>query len=138
MQLHLPLGRWPAMHAGVGVDEDQMLALLGREGSCRLAIRFSCSSVPPKAEGRMHVCHRSNSAKTEGDEAEIRIVGGRTVLERLVMGGGAVPAGSAEFSSKVARRGDETGSGYVNPELYNFCISLRALQMRTDAGDASV
>jgi hypothetical protein len=35
--------------------------------------------------------------RVEVDDAEIRIRGRRTVLERLVMGGGATPAGAPSF-----------------------------------------
>jgi site-specific DNA recombinase len=38
--------------------------------------------------------------QVEVDDAEIRIIGRRTVLERLVMGGGAAPAGVPSFVRK--------------------------------------
>ena len=40
------------------------------------------------------------------DDAEIQIVGRRTVLERLVMGGGAGPAGVPSFVGKWRTRRD--------------------------------
>jgi site-specific DNA recombinase len=43
---------------------------------------------------------RSVIDQVEVDDAEIRIVGRRTVLERLVMGGGAAPAGVPSFVRK--------------------------------------
>jgi len=46
---------------------------------------------------------RSMVDQVEVDDAEIRIVGRRTVLERLVIGGGASPAEVPQFYSEVAR-----------------------------------
>jgi site-specific DNA recombinase len=43
---------------------------------------------------------RSVIDQVEVDDAEIRIVGRRSVLERLVMGGGAAPAGVPSFGPK--------------------------------------
>ena len=36
VSLHFPFRRRPLMHARVGVDEGQILTLLGREGFCRV------------------------------------------------------------------------------------------------------
>ena len=47
------------------------------------------------------------------DDAEIRIVGRRTVLERLVMGGGAGPAGVPSFVGKWRASEDKTANAYV-------------------------
>src|SRR5665213_3788277 len=35
VELHVGFGRWPAMQPRIGVDERQILALLGRESFCR-------------------------------------------------------------------------------------------------------
>ena len=43
---------------------------------------------------------RSVIDQVEVDDAEIRIIGRRSVLERLVMGGGAAPAGVPSFGRK--------------------------------------
>jgi site-specific DNA recombinase len=43
---------------------------------------------------------RSVIGQVEVDDAEIRIIGRKTVLERLVMGGGATPAGVPSFVPK--------------------------------------
>ena len=47
---------------------------------------------------------RSVIDQVEVDDAEIRIVGRRSVLERLVMGGGATPAGVPSFVPKWRAR----------------------------------
>jgi len=44
--------------------------------------------------------------QVEVDDTEIRIIGRRTVLERLVMGGGAAPAGVPSFVRKWRTRHD--------------------------------
>jgi site-specific DNA recombinase len=44
--------------------------------------------------------------QVEVDDEEIRIIGRRTALERLVMGGGAAPAGVPSFVRKWRARGD--------------------------------
>lgn len=49
---------------------------------------------------------RSLVDQVEVDDAEIRIHGRRTVLERLVMGGGAAPAGVPSFVRKWRARRD--------------------------------
>jgi site-specific DNA recombinase len=49
---------------------------------------------------------RSVIDQVEVDDAEIRIFGRRTVLERLVMGGGAAPAGVPSFVRKWRTRHD--------------------------------
>ena len=49
----------------------------------------------------------------EVDDTEIRIHGRRTVLKRLVMGGGAAPVGVPSFLRKWRVRQDETGHRYV-------------------------
>lgn len=49
---------------------------------------------------------RSMIDQVEVDDTEIRIVGRRTVLERLVMGGGAAPAGVPSFVRKWRARQD--------------------------------
>ncbi|WP_246756907.1 zinc ribbon domain-containing protein [Bradyrhizobium neotropicale] len=49
---------------------------------------------------------RSVVDQAEVDDTEIRIVGRRTVLERLVMGGGAAPAGVPSFVRKWRTRRD--------------------------------
>jgi site-specific DNA recombinase len=49
---------------------------------------------------------RSVIDQVEVDDTEIRIIGRRTVLERLVMGGGAVPAGVPSFVRKWRARRD--------------------------------
>ncbi|MET4276840.1 hypothetical protein ABIB68_000837 [Bradyrhizobium sp. F1.2.2] len=49
---------------------------------------------------------RSVIDQVEVDDAEIRIIGRRTVLERLVMGGGAAPAGVPSFVRKWRTRHD--------------------------------
>ena len=54
---------------------------------------------------------RSVIDQVEVDDAEIRIIGRRTVLERLVMGGGAAPAGVPSFVPQW--RQDETENLYV-------------------------
>jgi hypothetical protein len=56
---------------------------------------------------------RSVIDQVEVDDTEIRIIGRRTVLERLVMGGGATPAGVPSFVRKWPARRDETGRRYV-------------------------
>ena len=43
---------------------------------------------------------RSVIDQVEVDDTEIRIVGRRSVLERLVVGGGAAPAGVPSFGPK--------------------------------------
>jgi hypothetical protein len=49
---------------------------------------------------------RSVIDQVEVDDAEIRIIGRRTTLERLVMGGGAAPAGVPSFVRKWRARRD--------------------------------
>jgi site-specific DNA recombinase len=49
---------------------------------------------------------RSVIDQVEVDDTEIRIFGRRTVLERLVMGGGAAPAGVPSFVRKWRARKD--------------------------------
>lgn len=49
----------------------------------------------------------------EADDTEIRIHGRKTVLERLVMGGGAAPARVPSFVRKWRAGEDETGHSYV-------------------------
>jgi site-specific DNA recombinase len=44
--------------------------------------------------------------QVEVDDHEIRIIGRKTVLERLVMGGGAAPAGVPSFVRKWRPRKD--------------------------------
>lgn len=56
---------------------------------------------------------RSLVDQVEVDDAEIRIHGRRTVLERLVMGGGAAPAGVPSFVRKWRTIRSETMNFYV-------------------------
>jgi site-specific DNA recombinase len=56
---------------------------------------------------------RSMVDQVEVDDAEIRIVGRRMVLERLVMGGGAALAGVPGFVRGWRARQDETGNSYI-------------------------
>lgn len=56
---------------------------------------------------------RSVIDEVEVDDTEIRIHGRRAVLERLVMGGGAAPAGVRRFVSNWYAGEDETGNSYV-------------------------
>jgi site-specific DNA recombinase len=56
-------------------------------------------------------------AQVEVDDEEIRIIGRRTVLERLVMGGGAAPAGVLSFVRKWRATADEDGQ-------YSFAVAL--------------
>lgn len=49
---------------------------------------------------------RSVIDQVEVDDAEIRIIGRKSVLERLVMGGGAAPAGVPSFVRKWRTRHD--------------------------------
>jgi site-specific DNA recombinase len=51
-------------------------------------------------------CLRSVIDQVEVDDAEIRIISRKTVLERLVMGGGASPAGVPSFVPKWRARRD--------------------------------
>jgi site-specific DNA recombinase len=69
---------------------------------------------------------RSVIDQVEVDDAEIRIIGRRTVLERLVMGGGSTPAGVPSFVPKWRARGIRTA--------YLFCPRWQ----RTDSCWASV
>jgi hypothetical protein len=57
---------------------------------------------------------RSMINQVEVDDPEIRIIGRRTVLERLVMGGGAVPAGVPSFVRKRRARRDSNGSPFLS------------------------
>ena len=56
---------------------------------------------------------RSVIDQVEVDDAEIRIHGRRTVLEKLVMSGGATPAGVPSFVRRWRAGRDETGHRYV-------------------------
>lgn len=56
---------------------------------------------------------RSVIDQVEVDDTEIRIHGRREVLERLVMGGGATPAGVPSFVRKWRAGQDETENCYV-------------------------
>ena len=47
---------------------------------------------------------RSVIDQVEVDDTEIRIIGRRTTLERLVMGGGAAPAGVPKVVSQLSYR----------------------------------
>ena len=49
---------------------------------------------------------RSVIDQVEVDDAEIRIIGRKSVLERLVMGGGAAPAGVPSFVREWRARND--------------------------------
>jgi site-specific DNA recombinase len=51
--------------------------------------------------------------QVEVDDEEIRIIGRRTVLERLVMGGGAVPAGVPSFVRKWRASQNKTANSYT-------------------------
>src|ERR1700688_5027703 len=53
-------------------------------------------------------CLRSVIDQVEVDDAEIRIISRKTVLERVVMGGGASPAGVPSFVPKWRARRDST------------------------------
>jgi site-specific DNA recombinase len=56
---------------------------------------------------------RSIIDQMEVDDAEIRIHGRQTILERLVMGGGAAPAEAPSFVRKWRPGQSETGHSYV-------------------------
>jgi site-specific DNA recombinase len=67
---------------------------------------------------------RSVIDQVEVDDTEIRIIGRRTVLERLVMGGGATPAGVPSFVRKWRARQDS------NLSLPSECSAQRCVQLR--------
>ncbi|WGJ13305.1 hypothetical protein QEV83_11345 [Methylocapsa sp. D3K7] len=56
---------------------------------------------------------RSMVDQVEVDDAEIRIVSRRTVLERLVMGGGAGPAGVPSFVGKWRADQNKNANTYM-------------------------
>jgi len=56
---------------------------------------------------------RSVIDQVEVDDDEIRIIGRKTVLERLVMGSGAALAGVPSFVRKWRAGRDETGHHYI-------------------------
>ena len=56
---------------------------------------------------------RSVIDQVEVDDTEIRIHGRRDVLEKLVMGGGTMPAGVPRVVGKWRAGRDETGHHYV-------------------------
>jgi hypothetical protein len=56
---------------------------------------------------------RSVMDQVEVDDAEIRIFGRRTVLERLVMGGSAAPAGVPSFVRKWRAIQNKTTNYYI-------------------------
>lgn len=49
----------------------------------------------------------------EVDDEQIRIIGRRTVLERLVMGGGAAPAGVSSFVRKWRAIQNKPTNSYI-------------------------
>ena len=63
-----------------------------------------CSKLGETPFRRAYI--RSVIDQVEVDDEEIRIIGRRTVLERLVMGGGAAPAGVPGFVRKWRTRHD--------------------------------
>ena len=73
---------------------------------------------------------RSVIDQVEVDDAEIRIIGRRTTLERLVMGGGAAPAGVPSFVRKWRARRDFE---LLTPRFVVWCsIQLSYGRMRAD------
>ena len=69
--------------------------------------------------------------QVEVDDAEIRIHGRRTVLEQLVMGGGATPAGVPSFVRKWRARQDSNlwplpseGSSASLYVLAGVCVNM--------------
>ena len=63
---------------------------------------------------------RSVIDQVEVDDAEVRIHGRRTVLEKLVMSGGATPAGVPSFVRSWRARRDEDGHSYVIAAAIDF------------------
>lgn len=67
---------------------------------------------------------RSVIDQVEVDDAEIRIIGRKTVLERLVMGGGATPSGVPSFVRKWRARTDSNSwsSGIFDRSLSAWVV----------------
>jgi site-specific DNA recombinase len=70
---------------------------------------------------------RSVIDRVEVDDAEIRIIGRKSVLERLIMGGGNTPSGVPSFVPKWRVRQDSNlwplpseGSGVARPLLARY------------------
>jgi site-specific DNA recombinase len=56
---------------------------------------------------------RSIIDQVEVDDTEIRIIGRKSILERLVMGGGAAPAGVPSFVRKWRARKDSNSDPQI-------------------------
>ena len=74
---------------------------------------------------------RSVVDQVEVDDTEIRIKGRRNVLERLVMGGGASPAGLPSFVRKWRARGDSNPvlpgkSRLSGAKLFDYKMAARS------------
>ena len=84
--LHVGFGGRPAVHARVGVDEGQILALLGREAGsvpARHLIHLSIRSGPPTEEAQMNVRYRVELTQAERDELAALLSGGKHAARKL-------------------------------------------------------
>jgi len=83
--LYLPFGRRASMHAGIGVNEGQVLALLGGEAGSAFArhliqCRFISASNP---EAAMNVRYRVRLTQDERNELAALLSGGKSPARKL-------------------------------------------------------
>jgi len=87
MVLHVCFGRRPAVQARVCIDKCQILALLGREGSCRATHfghpiqLFVCASN--SEEAKMNVRYRVELSQAERGELTALLSGGKHSVRKL-------------------------------------------------------
>jgi hypothetical protein len=84
--LHLPFGGRATMHARIGVDEGQILALLGGEGFCRAT--HACHPIQlfiraSQEKARMNVRYRVELSQTERDQLTALLSGGKRAARKL-------------------------------------------------------
>jgi transposase len=104
--LHLPFGGRAAMHARIGIDEGQVLALLGREGFCgsthvghpiQLFIRASIK------EAGMNVRYRVELSQTERGELTALLGGGKHAARKLKRAQILLAANAGASDEEIAR-----------------------------------
>ena len=85
--LHVGFGRRPAVQARVGVDERQILALLGREGFCRATHAGHPIQLFVRAskheEAQMNVRYRVELSQAERGELTALLSGGKHAARKL-------------------------------------------------------
>lgn len=124
--LHLPFGGRAAMHARIGVDKRQILALLGRKGFCGSThaghpIQLFIPALIKEA--RMNVRYRVELSQTERGELTELLSGGKHAARKLKRAQILLAADAGASDEEIARSVGVGGSTVYGPSAVS-CLAI--------------